>query len=98
MKETKAPALWQQLNATVQVLLAVREGQSGSAAMESVAPELRNGVQALAFHAWRQWGRATALRTLLAPKTPPAAADVMLCLVLALIWNPAEALYDDLQW
>ena len=95
MKEKNTPALWQQLNATVLVLLAVRDGQSGSAAMETVTPELRNGVQALAFHAWRQWGRAQALRTLLAPKTPPPSADLMLCLVLALLWNPAEALYDD---
>ena len=95
MNEKNTPALWQQLNATVQVLQAVREGKSGSVAMESVAPGLRNGVQALAFHAWRQWGRATALRSLLAPKTPPAAADVMVCLVLALLWNKADAPYDD---
>ena len=95
MNEKTAPALWQQLNATVQVLLAVREGQSGSVAMEAVAPDLRNGVQALAFHAWRQWGRAVALRSLLAPKTPPPAADVLLCLVLALLWSKVDAPYDD---
>lgn len=95
MKEKKAPALWQQLNATVQVLLVVRDGKSGSVAMETVEPEIRNGVQALAFQAWRQWGRAVALRSMLASKTPPPNADILLCLVLALMWDRDDAPYDE---
>jgi 16S rRNA (cytosine967-C5)-methyltransferase len=91
----KSPPLWRQLQVAVDVLLAVEAGQSGSTVMESVAPELRAGVQALAFHAWRQWGRARALRATLAKRAPPAQADALLCLALALIWDTATAPYDE---
>jgi 16S rRNA (cytosine967-C5)-methyltransferase len=86
--------LWRQLLATAQVIHAVREGQSGSAAVEAVAPELRPGVQALAFHVWRNLGRAEALRRLLANRSPPPAADALLCVALALAWQDAGAPYD----
>ena len=86
--------LWRQLLATAQVVQSVREGRSGSAAIEAVAPELRPGVQALAFHAWRRMGRAEALRKLLAKRAPPPQADAMLCLALALAWSDDEAPYD----
>ncbi len=86
--------LWRQLQATAQVNQAVREGQSGSAAVEAIAIHLRPGVQAMAFHAWRNLGRAEALRTLLAKRPPPAAADALLCLALALVWQDAGAPYD----
>ena len=56
--------------------------------------ELRPGVQALAFHAWRNLGRAQALRKALANKLPPPAADALLCVALALAWNEADAPYD----
>ena len=86
--------LWRQLLATAQVIQAVREGQSGSAAVEAVAADLRPAVQALAFHAWRNLGRAEGLRSLLAKRPPPAAADALLCLALALVWQDAGAPYD----
>ncbi|MCX8516595.1 MAG: 16S rRNA (cytosine(967)-C(5))-methyltransferase RsmB [Rhodoferax sp.] len=86
--------LWRQLQATAQVIQAVRQGVSGSAALAAVTGELRPGVQALAFHVWRNLGRAEALRQQLAPRAAPAAADALLCCALALAWNYASAPYD----
>ncbi len=92
-KEEGLP-LWRQLTATASVIQAVRDGASGTAAIESVLPELRPGVQALAFHVWRNLGRAEALRRQLANRPPPPAADALLCVALALAWNEASAPYD----
>jgi 16S rRNA (cytosine967-C5)-methyltransferase len=86
--------LWRQLNATAGVVMAVRGGASGTAAIESVSKELRAGVQALAFHVWRNLGRAQALRTKLASKLPPPPADALLCVSLALAWDSSKAPYD----
>jgi 16S rRNA (cytosine967-C5)-methyltransferase len=86
--------LWRQLQATAQVIQAVREGQSGSAAVEAVPADLRPGVQALAFHAWRNLGRAEALRKQLAKRPPPPAVDALLCVALALAWTDEDAPYD----
>ncbi len=88
-----APPLWRQLQAAARVLMAVSAGQSGTAALEHTEPALRPAVQALVFHAWRQWGRALALRQLLARRAPPAPADALLCLALALAWDSADAPY-----
>ncbi len=55
-----------------------------TAALERVEPSLRPGVQALSFHALRWLGRAEALRQLLASRAPPADADALLCVALAL--------------
>ena len=86
--------LWRQLLATAQVIQSVREGASGSAAVDAVHAELRPGVQALAFHAWRNLGRAEALRRLLAKRAPPPLADALLCLALALVWSDVGSPYD----
>ncbi len=88
------PPLWQQLHACAVVVAAVRGGASGTAAIESVAPALRAGVQALAFHVWRNAGRAEALRQQLAAKRPPPMVDALLCTALALAWDSAHAPYD----
>ena len=93
-KKPEQVPLWRQLQATAQVLQAVRAGQSGGAAVEAVPADLRPGVQALAFHAWRNLGRAEALRRQLAKRPPPAAVDALLCLALALAWSDAGAPYD----
>jgi 16S rRNA (cytosine967-C5)-methyltransferase len=90
-----APPLWQQLQATAKLLHRVRQGQSGTAAMDSVPAPLRAGVQALAFQAWRQMGRAAALRDRLVQRPPPPGADAMLCLALALVWDPQQAVYEE---
>lgn len=86
--------LWRQLSETASVIAAVRDGASGTAAIDVVPPELRAGVQALAFHVWRNLGRAQALRTQLASKLPPPNADALLCVALALAWDAKSAPYD----
>ena len=58
--------LWRQLQGAASVLLAVRDGQSMTPALDDVDAALRPGVQALAFHALRWLGRAEALRQQLA--------------------------------
>ncbi len=88
-----APPLWQQLQVAARVLAAVSAGQSGTAALEQLEPGVRAGVQALVFHAWRNWGRALALRSQLARRPPPGPADALLCLALALGWDDAGAPY-----
>lgn len=90
----EAIPLWRQLTATATVVMAVRQGASGTAAVEGVSTVLRPGVQALAFHVWRNLGRAEALRKKLAPKLPPPAADALLCVALALVWREKDAPYD----
>ena len=96
MPELNPPtiALWQQLQATATVLLAVRSGQSTTASLEKVAPALRPGVQSLTFQVLRSLGRAQALRQHLASRAPPAAADALLCTALALAWRDADAPYE----
>jgi 16S rRNA (cytosine967-C5)-methyltransferase len=89
-----APPLWRQLQFTAGVIQAVVHGVSGTAAVEAVPMALRPGVQALSFEVMRALGRAQALRKLLAPRTPPAAADALLCTSLALLWQPNAASYD----
>ena len=85
--------LWRQLQGAASILLAVRDGQSMTAALAEVDATLRPGVQALSFHALRWLGRAEALRQQLAKKPPPPEADALLCVALALIWREEEAPY-----
>jgi 16S rRNA (cytosine967-C5)-methyltransferase len=92
--QEKSLPLWQLLQATAGVVVSVRAGKSGTAAVESVPQALRPGVQALAFQVWRNLGRAQVLRTLLASKSPAPATDALLCVALALVWNEADAPYD----
>ncbi len=86
--------MWQQLQATSAVLLAVRSGTSTTVALDRVSPALRPGVQALAYAVLRSLGRAQALRKCLADRSPPAAADALLCTALALAWSDDEAPYE----
>ena len=85
--------LWRQLQGAAALLLAVRDGQSMTAALLDVDASLRPGVQALGFHALRWLGRAEALRQQLAKRPPPPEADALLCVVLALIWREEDAPY-----
>jgi 16S rRNA (cytosine967-C5)-methyltransferase len=73
--------------------MAVRDGQSMTAALEDVDATLRPGVQSLGFHALRWLGRAEALRQQLAQRPPPPEADALLCVALALGWSDQEAPY-----
>ena len=86
--------LWRQLQATAAVIQAVRNGASGTAALEDVPDDVRAAVQALAFKVWRNLGRAQALRSKLAAKAPPPAVDALLCVALALGWTAVDAPYD----
>ncbi len=90
----KTPPLWRQLQQVARVSQAVMAGTSGTAALETVDPALRSGVQALCFHAWRHWGRAQALRAQLVRKAPPPRVDALLCAALALAWDTEEGAYD----
>jgi 16S rRNA (cytosine967-C5)-methyltransferase len=85
--------LWRLLRATALVVQAVKDGRSLTAQIDSVASEMRPGVQALSFQVMRQWGRAMALRGKLAAKAPPPAADALLCTALALCWRESDAPY-----
>ena len=87
-------ALWQQLEAVASALQAIRAGQSGTAALAAVDTALRPGVQSLLFQVLRQAGRAEALRRQMVARTPPPAADALLCTALALCWNPEESPYE----
>jgi len=82
--KTQVP-LWRQLQGAASLLLAVREGQSMTAALLDVDAVLRPGVQALGFHTLRWLGRAEAIRQQLAKRPPPPEADALLCVALALI-------------
>ena len=87
-------ALWQLLTGVAAAFQAIRGGQSGTAALAEVDALLRPGVQALLFQVLRQAGRAEALRRQLATRTPPPAADALLCTALALCWDPDNAPYE----
>jgi 16S rRNA (cytosine967-C5)-methyltransferase len=89
---TQVP-LWRQLQGAASLLLAVRDGQSMTPALEDVDAALRPGVQSLGFHALRWLGRAEALRQQLARRPPPPEADALLCVALALIWTDEDAPY-----
>ena len=80
---TQTP-LWRQLQGAASLLMAVRDGQSMTAALDDVDGTLRPGVQALGFHVLRWLGRAEALRQQLAKRPPPPEADALLCVALAL--------------
>lgn len=91
--ELKTP-LWRQLQAVSSVLQAIRAGVSGTVALAEVPGDLRPGVQALSFQVLRSLGRAEALRQQLASRTPPPAADALLCTALALAWQTEDAPYE----
>lgn len=94
MTDDPRPPLWRQLQAVAQLWLDIRQGRSGTAALQAVAAPLRPGVQALGFEVLRNLGRAQALRKLLAPRNPPAHVDALLCVALALLSRPDAASYD----
>ncbi len=73
------------LGHTAHAVQAVRSGQSLNEALASCPDAARPGTQALSFQVLRKLGTATALRSRLAPKTPPPAIDAMLLSALALL-------------
>jgi 16S rRNA (cytosine967-C5)-methyltransferase len=94
----KAPTqipLWRQLQSTVNVLLAVRSGESGTSALKQVEASLRPGVQALSFHVWRWLGTAEIIKSYLAKRAPPAQADALLCVALTILCGESTGLHYD---
>ncbi|MES2992295.1 MAG: 16S rRNA (cytosine(967)-C(5))-methyltransferase RsmB [Pseudomonadota bacterium] len=87
--------LAQLLNHTADAVQAVRAGASLNTALAATPGAARPGTQALSFHALRWLGAAQALRTQLAPKTPPPKVDALLLTALALLWPAAEAPYAE---
>ena len=94
MNQVQQVPLWRQLQATADVVQAVNLGASGTTALEKVESSLRPAAQALAFHVWRNLGRARALRKLLAKKAPAPAVEALLCTALALVWQDEGAPYE----
>ena len=92
---TLSAPLWRQLQLAAGILMAVRAGRSGTAALETTDPALRPGVQALSYQTLRRLGRAEALRRQLARRTPPPAADALLCTALALVCHPDDAPHES---
>lgn len=77
--------LWRQLQSTATVLMAVRAGESGTAALKTVESSLRPGVQSLSFHVWRWLGTAQIIRDILAKRAPTPQVDALLCVALTLL-------------
>jgi 16S rRNA (cytosine967-C5)-methyltransferase len=92
--DSSSAPLWRLLQATSEVIAAVRAGQSATAALQNIEGQLRPGAQALAFQALRYLGRAENLRALLARRPPPPRADALLCTALALCWRDVDAPYE----
>jgi 16S rRNA (cytosine967-C5)-methyltransferase len=96
IKKTTAPVpLWRQLQSTANVLQAVRLGESGTSAIKQVDASLRPGVQALSFHVWRWLGTAEILKSYLAKRAPPAQADALLCVALAILCGESESVHYE---
>ena len=87
------PPLWRQLQWTAKLVQGVMAGQSLATQLNQVPGELRSGVQALTFEVLRGLGLATAVRSQLVPRRPPAPADALLCSVLALMLAPGAERY-----
>jgi len=94
-KESTQIPLWRQLQSTVNVLVAVRSGESGTTALKQVDVSMRPGVQALSFHVWRWLGMAEIIKTYLAKRAPPAQADALLCVSLAILCGESSSLHYE---
>lgn len=86
--------LWRQLQSTATVLMAVRGGESGTAALKNVESSLRPGIQSLSFHVWRWLGTAQIIRSMLAKRAPPPQVDALLCVALTLLCFDAPVFKD----
>jgi 16S rRNA (cytosine967-C5)-methyltransferase len=90
-----SPPLSRLLDLTADLVQGVRAGRSATDLMVQCPADARAAVQALGFDVLRRLGAATELRALLAPKTPPAPVDSLLCTALALLWPVPAPPYPD---
>ncbi len=91
----QAPALARLLEQTADAVQAVRAGRSLTDVLAAVPAPLRPGTQALSFLVLRRLGAAETLRTLLAPRKPPADVEALLLSALALLWPDEDPPYAD---
>ncbi|MDT8993111.1 16S rRNA (cytosine(967)-C(5))-methyltransferase RsmB [Curvibacter sp. APW13] len=89
------PPLWQQLQATIDVLAQVEQGQSAATSLNSVNAQLRPAAQALTFAVWRQMGYARHVAVRLAAKPPKIWVQAALWCGLALLAPANASLYDE---
>ncbi len=94
MTHAGTPPLWRQLQLTAKVVYQIRQGCSGTVALDEVDSAMRPGVQALSFVVLRSLGLAQALLKLLAKRAPPASVDALLCTTIALLCQSDDPLYD----
>ncbi len=73
----------------------VRGGKSLTELLARCPAELRPATQALTFQVLRLLGSAEAVRSVLAPKTPPPKVDSLLLSALALLWPMDAPPYAD---
>jgi 16S rRNA (cytosine967-C5)-methyltransferase len=90
-----SPPLSRLLELSADLVAGVRAGRSATDLMARCPADARAAVQALGFDVLRRLGAATELRSRLAPKTPPAPVDALLCTALALLWPVLEPPYPD---
>ena len=83
------------LDLTANAVQAVQDGRSLNDVLARCPADARPGVQALSFHTLRWLGSATAVRAIVAPKTPPPNVDALLCTALALLWPTDRPPYPD---
>jgi 16S rRNA (cytosine967-C5)-methyltransferase len=93
--EAKSLPLAELLRHTAAALRSVQAGRSLDAVLGELAPALRPGVQALAFHVLRWLGSARELRRRLVPRTPPPEVDALLTAALALLWPAGPPPYAE---
>jgi 16S rRNA (cytosine967-C5)-methyltransferase len=96
-----SPPLSRTLSLCADAVGSVQAGRSLSDVLPQVAADLRPAVQALSFEVLRRLGGAQAVRSQLAPRTPPARVDHLLLSAIALLWPqpsppyPAHTLVDQ---
>ena len=91
---TRSGSLGALLKLAAHGLQQIRSGRSGAVALDGADSALRPGAQALLYHVLRHLGLAEALRSTLAPRSPPPAADALLCTALALAAAPQDMPYE----
>ncbi len=94
-RTAQAPTLARLLEQTADAIQAVRGGRSLTDVLAACPAALRPGTQALSFLVLRRLGAASAVRAIVAPRTPPPAVEALLLAALALLWPDAAPPYPD---
>ena len=92
---SSTPALSRLLEQAADAVQAVLRGRSLTDVLATCPGQLRPGVQALSFLVLRRLGAAQAVRTIVAPRTPPPAVETLLLVGIALLWPDTHPPYPD---